>query len=87
MPRTKEASKLSKQLTKDFEKLVKSFARQAAKDKRSLAFVVGYLDSATGNVTNLKPSPEGEAAYSQGFKAAGGRTYTLKNGRMKRKKT
>lgn len=84
-------TKLSLKLTKDFEKLVKAFVRDKGRNTESAraeaAFVIGYLDSATGNVTAMNLIPEGHfASYSKGFEAAGGRTYTFKNGRMRRQK-
>lgn len=86
-----DITKLSLKLTKDFEKLVKAFVRDIGRNTESAraeaAFVIGYLDSATGNVTPTNLIPEGHFTdYSKGWEAAGGRTYQFKNGRMRRKK-
>jgi hypothetical protein len=88
---TKATSKLSKQLTKDFEKLVKAFVRDIGRNTESArakaAYVIGYLDSYTGNVTPTSSIPDGHFSdYSRGWDDAGGRTYVFKNGRMTRKK-
>lgn len=85
-------TKLSLKLTKDFEKLVKAFVRDIGQNTESArakaAYVIGYMDSATGNVTATNLIPEGHFAdYSKGWDDAGGRTYTFKNGRMRRKKS
>mgnify|MGYP001584308569 FL=1 len=51
------------------------------------AFVAGFMDSVTGHARSWDGLSENYvASYSKGWEASGGRTYTFKNGRMKRKK-
>jgi hypothetical protein len=86
-----DIAKLSLKLTKDFTKLVQAFARDVGRNTESArakaAYVIGYLDSTTGNVTPTDAIPEGHFNdYEKGWEDAGGRTYQFKNGRMRRKK-
>lgn len=66
----KSNQKFAKQATKDFAKLVKRFARETAKGNTSgAAFVVGFLDAATGN-SSFSNIPESNVIdYSKGWRA------------------
>jgi hypothetical protein len=68
----KTIQKLSNQITKDFTKLVKAFVRNAAKGGHdNIAFVVGYLDAATGTSRmGWSKIPENHfIAYSRGWQS------------------
>jgi len=70
MPKV-STSRLSEQLTKDFKQLVKTFAKELGKGRRaSLAYVIGYLDAATGNTSAI---PESHILdYSRGWRDGSG---------------
>lgn len=79
----KELRKASAQATKDFGRLVK----EITKGRTNAAFVAGFMDSVTGLVSSWDGKSDSYIAdYSRGWEASGGRTFTFKNGRMKRKK-
>lgn len=67
----KATKKLSAQLTKDFTKLVKSFARAATKSGRAnVAFVVGYMDASCGRGSTPNGIPDNNILdYSKGWQA------------------
>jgi hypothetical protein len=67
----KTIQKLSNQITKDFTKLVKTFVKNSAKGGQdSIAFVVGYLDAATGRASTLRGIPEKNfVSYSNGWQS------------------
>jgi len=79
---------ISAKSTKGFGRLVKTLSKDISKGRANVAFVAGFMDSATGLIRSWDSIHESHIAdYSRGWDAAGGRTYTFKNGRMKRKKS
>lgn len=72
-PMTKTpAKKLSARFTKDFAKTLKGFVRATSKGGyANVAFVIGYLDSATGRVSDWSPIPAAHVGdYANGRQAA-----------------
>lgn len=67
----KTIQKLSNQITKDFTKVVKAFVRNSTKGGHgNVAFVVGFLDAATGKASTWSGIPEKHmAAYASGWQA------------------
>lgn len=65
--------KASDRVTKDFAKLVKTFAKTATKGHASAAFVVGYMDVITGTSRSFNGLPDAAIAeYAKGWQAAAG---------------
>lgn len=81
---SKPLRKASDRATKDFGRLVKTIA----KGRANAAFVAGFMDSVTGMVSSWTGRSDSYIAdYAKGWDASGGRTYTFKNGKMKRNKS